>query len=115
MILLNFLPVGFQLVDDSCGCITLIIEQFFPDKGVLIACSVIGQNIFIHIFQKFPELCYINLDTLECMLGTVMQLSFAGEITVALKRVSRIGIGKTGLNFHGFRTAKKLSLKKLGN
>ena len=46
---------GFQLVDDArCG-ISLEVEHLVPDQAVFVAGHVVGQNVFVEVFQELVE------------------------------------------------------------
>ena len=47
--------VGLQLVDQARGGIALEVEELLPDQGVLIARSIVGEHVFIDVFQELPK------------------------------------------------------------
>ena len=51
----NTAVIGFELVDDSCRCVPLEIEELLPDEAVLIPRKVIWQHVRAEVFQKLAK------------------------------------------------------------
>ena len=47
--------VGFQLVDDAGGGIALEVEQLLPNQCFEVARAVVGQHVFVQVFQELVE------------------------------------------------------------
>ena len=47
--------VCFQLIDDAYSSVLLVVKKLLPYKCILVASSVIWQNVFINIAKKFTE------------------------------------------------------------
>ena len=47
--------VGFQLVDNAYGGITLKVEKLVPDQRILITRAVVGKDVFVDIVEEIAE------------------------------------------------------------
>lgn len=47
--------VGFQLVDDACGRVSLVVEELLPDQRVLVAGAVVGEHVLVDLIQELVE------------------------------------------------------------
>lgn len=62
--------VGLKLVDQAGSRVALEVEQLLPDQAVLVTGAVVGQYIFVHVFQELTEdvVEHQEGDPLRCIL-----------------------------------------------